>query len=53
VTESGSLRIVGLGPGGSDWMTPEAALTLERATDIVGYEPYVARVPERPGQQRR
>jgi precorrin-3B C17-methyltransferase len=33
-------------------MTPEAALTLERATDIVGYEPYVARVPERPGQQR-
>jgi precorrin-3B C17-methyltransferase len=52
VTTSGSLRIVGLGPGSSDWITPEAALALECATDIVGYEPYVARVPKRLGQQR-
>jgi precorrin-3B C17-methyltransferase len=52
VTDSGSLRIVGLGPGSSDWITPEAALALEGATDIVGYEPYVARVPIRSGQQR-
>jgi precorrin-3B C17-methyltransferase len=52
VTDSGSLRIVGLGPGSSDWITPEAALALEGATDIVGYEPYVARVPIRLGQRR-
>jgi precorrin-3B C17-methyltransferase len=52
VTAYGSLRIVGLGPGSPDWITPEAALSLECATDIVGYEPYVARVPKRSGQQR-
>jgi precorrin-3B C17-methyltransferase len=51
VTTSGSLRIVGLGPGSSDWITPEAAQALEGASDIVGYGPYVARVPKRPGQQ--
>jgi precorrin-3B C17-methyltransferase len=51
VTTSGSLRIVGLGPGSSDWITPEAAQALEGATDIVGYGPYVARVAKRPGQQ--
>jgi precorrin-3B C17-methyltransferase / cobalt-factor III methyltransferase len=52
VTGSGSLRIVGLGPGPSDWMTPEAARALEGATDIVGYAPYLARVPVRHGQKR-
>jgi precorrin-3B C17-methyltransferase / cobalt-factor III methyltransferase len=52
VTVSGSLRIVGLGPGSPDWMTPEAALALEAASDIVGYEPYVSRVPIRSDQQR-
>jgi len=49
---SGRLRIVGLGPGGSDWLTPEAAAALAEASDIVGYAPYVARVPERAGQRR-
>jgi precorrin-3B C17-methyltransferase len=52
VTRSGSLRIVGLGPGSPDWITPETARALESATDIVGYAPYLARVPERPGQRR-
>jgi precorrin-3B C17-methyltransferase len=52
VTASGSLRIIGLGPGSPQWITPEAALALESATDIVGYDPYLARVPERFGQRR-
>jgi precorrin-3B C17-methyltransferase len=49
---SGSLTVVGLGPGPSYWLTPEADLVLKGASDIVGYAPYVARVPSRPGQIR-
>ena len=48
---SGWLTVVGLGPGTEDWLTPEARRDLEQATDIVGYGPYVDRVP--PGQQIR
>jgi precorrin-3B C17-methyltransferase len=51
MTGSGSLLVVGLGPGPSDWLTPEAALALERATDIVGYQSYVARVATRLDQR--
>ncbi len=46
---SGSLHIVGLGPGDPDLVTPQAELSLDRATDVFGYVPYVARVPDRPG----
>ena len=49
---SGSLTVVGLGPGPAAWMLPEAEAALARATDLVGYIPYVARVPERPGLAR-
>lgn len=49
---SGSLSVVGLGPGPAWWVTPEAAALLGSATDVVGYAPYVARLPERPGQMR-
>jgi precorrin-3B C17-methyltransferase len=52
VTAAGSLLVVGLGPGPEDWLTPEAAAALAHATDIVGYERYVARVPNREGQRR-
>ena len=45
----GWLRIVGLGPGSDGLITPEAQATVADATDIVGYFPYVARVPDRPG----
>ena len=48
---SGWLTVVGLGPGTEDWLTPEARRDLEEATDIVGYGPYVDRVP--PGPQIR
>ncbi len=49
---SGSLTVVGLGPGPAAWMLPEAEAALAHATDLVGYIPYVARVPERPGLAR-
>jgi len=42
---SGWLRVVGLGPGPDKWLTPEAHDVLHAATDIVGYIPYVERVP--------
>lgn len=48
MTAPGRLRVVGLGPGPADWLTPEAARALAEATDLVGYAPYVERVPERP-----
>jgi precorrin-2 C20-methyltransferase/precorrin-3B C17-methyltransferase len=43
---------LGLGPGDPGWLTPEAAAAVAAATDLVGYRPYLARVPVRPGQQR-
>jgi len=49
---SGRLFIVGLGPGDASLQTPRAAAALAEATDLLGYVPYVARVPERPGLTR-
>ena len=48
---TGWLKVVGLGPGPEDWLTPEARRDLAEATDLVGYFPYVERVP--PGPQIR
>jgi len=42
---TGRVMIIGLGPGPAKWVTPEASALLEEATDIVGYGPYVDRVP--------
>jgi precorrin-2 C20-methyltransferase / precorrin-3B C17-methyltransferase len=49
---SGRITVVGLGPGSSDWITPEAQQALSEATDLVGYQSYLDRVPVRPGQCR-
>lgn len=49
---SGRLFIVGLGPGDPSLQTPRAAEALALASDILGYGPYVARVPERSGLVR-
>jgi precorrin-2 C20-methyltransferase / precorrin-3B C17-methyltransferase len=49
---AGRVDVVGLGPAGRDWLTPQAAAVLAAADDIVGYEPYVARVPRNPRQRR-
>jgi precorrin-3B C17-methyltransferase len=46
---NGWLAIAGLGPGAADLVTPEVTATLMQATDLIGYAPYVARVPERAG----
>jgi precorrin-2 C20-methyltransferase/precorrin-3B C17-methyltransferase len=48
----GQVDVVGLGPGGRDWLTPQAAAVLAAADDIVGYAPYVDRVPANPRQRR-
>ena len=45
---TGEVAVVGLGPGPDHWLLPEAAEALAAATDVVGYGPYLARIPERP-----
>jgi precorrin-3B C17-methyltransferase len=49
----GRLSVVGLGPGNPTQLTPEAEQALAAADILFGYGPYLARIPERPGQQRR
>jgi len=51
-TAAGRVDVVGLGPAGRDWLTPQAMAALAAADDIVGYAPYVERVPPNPRQQR-
>jgi len=46
------IHVIGLGPGASDLLAPRAASALEAATDLVGYGPYLERVPPRTGQTR-
>lgn len=48
----GSVAVVGLGPAGRPWLTPEAQDALASATDLVGYGPYVDRVPPNARQRR-
>lgn len=50
---SGSLTIVGLGPGNAALTAPAATAALAAATDLVGYGPYLDRVPAGPAAQRR
>ena len=46
---TGWLAIAGLGPGAAQLVTPEVTQALAEATDLIGYAPYVARVPPRAG----
>lgn len=48
----GEVAVVGLGPAGPLWLTPEARGAIARAEDLVGYTTYVDRVPHQPGQSR-
>ncbi len=48
----GRLRIVGLGPGGDAWISPEASQLIADATDLVGYAAYLERLPPKKGQKR-
>jgi len=52
VEKTGRVDVVGLGPAGRDWLTPQAQAVLAAADHIVGYAPYVDRVPPNPRQQR-
>ncbi|WP_244177224.1 precorrin-3B C(17)-methyltransferase [Streptomyces albus] len=49
---AGEVVVVGLGPAGPLWLTPEARGELAAADDLVGYTTYLDRVPVRPGQRR-
>jgi len=49
---SGSLAIIGLGPGGDRYLTREAEEALATAEALYGYGPYLDRVPARTGQAR-
>lgn len=49
---AGTVHVVGLGPGPDRWLTPEAAEVLASVDHVVGYAPYVARVPQREGLTR-
>ena len=48
----GRLAVVGLGPGDPRQLTPEAGAALADASDLVGYGPYLARVPAAANQVR-
>ncbi|HNF06328.1 MAG TPA: precorrin-2 C(20)-methyltransferase [Mycobacterium sp.] len=51
-TGAGTVAVVGLGPGDTDWMTPQSRRELAAATDLIGYGPYLDRVPVRADQRR-
>lgn len=50
--ERGEVVVVGTGPAGPLWLTPESRGALAAADDLVGYTTYLERVPVRPGQRR-
>ncbi|MGV9643310.1 precorrin-2 C(20)-methyltransferase [Streptomyces sp. NPDC003514] len=52
VRERGEVVVVGTGPAGPLWLTPETRGALAAADDLVGYATYLDRVPERAGQAR-
>ena len=51
-SQPGTVAVVGRGPGALDWMTPQSRRELTAATDLIGYGPYLDRVPAQPGQRR-
>lgn len=49
---TGSLTVVGLGPGNPDQITPEALAAVTASTDFFGYFPYIKRLNLREDQRR-
>lgn len=47
--ECGQIVVLGLGPGPDEWTTPAVSNLLGDVTDVIGYTPYVNRVPARSG----
>jgi precorrin-2 C20-methyltransferase/precorrin-3B C17-methyltransferase len=52
VTPAAELLVIGLGPGPDAWLTPEASAALAAVDHVVGYGPYLERVPQRAGLTR-
>jgi precorrin-3B C17-methyltransferase len=50
---TGSLVVVGTGPGKPELMTPATQAALAKATDLVGYGPYLDRIPATRADQCR
>ncbi|WP_296899257.1 precorrin-3B C(17)-methyltransferase [Thiohalocapsa sp.] len=51
-SDTGSLTVVGLGPGSQAQRTPEVSAALAAATDVLGYQTYLDLAgPFRPGQR--
>jgi precorrin-2 C20-methyltransferase/precorrin-3B C17-methyltransferase len=50
--DAGEVIVVGLGPAGRPWLTPEVQEALSQVTDLVGYGPYLDRVPVNARQRR-
>jgi precorrin-2 C20-methyltransferase/precorrin-3B C17-methyltransferase len=48
----GSVTVVGLGPAGPEWMTPQARAAIAGADDLIGYGPYLDRLPDRARQRK-
>ncbi|MEJ2857193.1 MULTISPECIES: precorrin-2 C(20)-methyltransferase [unclassified Saccharothrix] len=48
----GEVVVVGLGPAGPEWLTPEARQALASADDLVGYVTYLDRVAVSPRQRK-
>ncbi|CAN5544633.1 precorrin-2 C(20)-methyltransferase [soil metagenome] len=48
---TGCVTVIGLGPGDPAWMTSQGRQELAAATDLIGYGPYLDRVPKHIGQQ--
>ncbi|MGQ0625116.1 MAG: precorrin-2 C(20)-methyltransferase [Sporichthyaceae bacterium] len=48
----GEVTVIGLGPAGREWLTPQAQAALAAAQDLVGYGPYLERVAPNPRQRR-
>ena len=46
------VHVLGLGPGPDCWLTPEVTDVLSQVDHVVGYAPYVNRVPQRAGLTR-
>lgn len=50
--DAAELLVVGLGPGPDQWLTPEVSAALDTVDHVIGYAPYVNRVPQRAGLTR-
>jgi precorrin-3B C17-methyltransferase len=51
MTTRGWLRVVGIGPGPTHWITPEAQAVLTEASDVFGYHSYLDRLAPARSQQ--